>query len=113
MRNVKQPQRRANLHILIYICWPDAGGAPTRWRLQVPIPFPRWDQIYIYISGPSGEKASGGLTDIIQTLNNVKEIYDQITEDNDVFFSINKWRKSLQLYHDELYNKHRIKKDMT
>jgi uncharacterized protein (DUF169 family) len=31
--------------------------------------------------------------------------HDQITEDNDVFFIIDKWKKSLQLYHDELYNK--------
>jgi hypothetical protein len=45
------------------------------------------------------------MTDITETLNNVKEIYDQITEDNHTFFIIDKWKKSLQLYHDELYNK--------
>jgi hypothetical protein len=45
------------------------------------------------------------MTDITQTLNNVKEVYGQITEDNEAFFIINKWKKSLQLYHDELYKK--------
>jgi len=45
------------------------------------------------------------MTDITQTLNNVKEIYDQITEDNHAFYIIDKWEKSLHLCHDDLYNK--------
>jgi hypothetical protein len=65
--------------------------------------------IYSYVQ----DDGKNYMTDITQTLNNVKEIYDQITEDNDVFFIIDKWRKSLQLYHDELYYKHRIMKGMT
>jgi predicted AlkP superfamily pyrophosphatase or phosphodiesterase len=57
--------------------------------------------IYCYVQ----DDGKNYMTDITQTLNNVKEIYDQITEDDDAFFIIDKWKKSLQLCHDELYNK--------
>jgi hypothetical protein len=55
--------------------------------------------IYCYVQGDG----KNSMTIISQTLNNVKEIYDQITEDNDVFFIIDEWKKSLQLYHDKLF----------
>jgi hypothetical protein len=45
------------------------------------------------------------ITDIYTSLNNVREIYDQFAKDSEDLFLVDKWKYSLKLFHDELYNK--------
>ncbi len=44
------------------------------------------------------------MTDIYTSLNNIEDIYDQFAKDSEDLFLVDKWKHSLQLFHNELYD---------
>jgi hypothetical protein len=64
----------------------DLSGEDINYHLHALHPQRNINGIYCYVQ----DDGKNYMTDITQTLNNAKEIYDQITEDNDAFFIIDK-----------------------
>jgi hypothetical protein len=59
------------------------------------------DNVYTYIQ----EDDKNYMIDIYQSLCNLNEIFQELTEDNEALFLVEKWIKSLQKFHDELHKK--------